>query len=458
MGTPRGDAVRAGARDHRRPGPVPDGRHPHPHPRARRHPVARRPHHRSPGTSAQENDMTPTTPEPARLAVALSTSDVSVVFDVSDGALPAVVHWGERLELEPEDLDALVTTGVGLNGPNDIDEPRRVAVLPEQHRAWPGRPGLPGSRDGRAWSTRFVVDSILLDGEPVTGHHVGGPGLLEVHAVDDGGGAASSPSTSPSSRPAWCACGRPSPTSRRSVHRRRRYACPAAARRCHDELLDFAGRWARERVPQRSALHTGIHLRENRRGRTGADSAYVLHAGAPGLRLRGGRACARCTPAWSGNHVHYAERVFTGESRARRRRAAPARRDPARPRASRYTSPWLYGAYGDGLDEVARRFHRYLRARPRPGHRRAARHPQRLGGGLLRPRPRPAARPRRPGRRGRRRALRARRRLVRRPARRQRRTRRLGRLRRTSGRTGCTRSSTGCASSACSSACGSSRR
>ena len=38
-----------------------------------------------------------------------------------------------------------------------------------------------------------------------------------------------------------------------------------------------------------------------------------------------------------------------------------------------YTSPWLYGAYGDGLDELAGRFHRHLRAReqhpssPRPG-------------------------------------------------------------------------------------------
>jgi alpha-galactosidase len=28
-----------------------------------------------------------------------------------------------------------------------------------------------------------------------------------------------------------------------------------------------------------------------------------------------------------------------------------------------YTSPWLYGSYGSGLDEVARRFHRHLRAR-----------------------------------------------------------------------------------------------
>ena len=29
-----------------------------------------------------------------------------------------------------------------------------------------------------------------------------------------------------------------------------------------------------------------------------------------------------------------------------------------------YTSPWVYGSYGTGLDAVARRFHRYLRSRP----------------------------------------------------------------------------------------------
>ena len=30
-----------------------------------------------------------------------------------------------------------------------------------------------------------------------------------------------------------------------------------------------------------------------------------------------------------------------------------------------YQSPWVYGSYGEGLDEVARRFHRHLRSRER---------------------------------------------------------------------------------------------
>ena len=61
------------------------------------------------------------------------------------------------------------------------------------------------------------------------------------------------------------------------------------------------------------ALHVGTHSRENRRGRTGADSAYVLHAGTPGFGFESGEVRAVHT-GWSGNHVHYAERTFTGEA------------------------------------------------------------------------------------------------------------------------------------------------
>ena len=50
------------------------------------------------------------------------------------------------------------------------------------------------------------------------------------------------------------------------------------------ELLDFTGRWARERSPQRTAFTHGTRLRENRRGRTGYDAAFVLVAGTAGLR------------------------------------------------------------------------------------------------------------------------------------------------------------------------------
>lgn len=112
---------------------------------------------------------------------------------------------------------------------------------------------------------------------------------------------------------------------------------------------------------------------------------------------------------------------------ARRRGAAAARR--GRPRAGR-----------DVREPVAVRLRR---RRPRPGRRPLPpspalappsrrhpppRHPERVGGGLLRPRPGAAHRPRRPRRRARGRALRAGRRMVRLPPGRHLRSRRLGRL------------------------------
>ncbi len=130
------------------------------------------------------------------------------------------------------------------------------------------------------------------------------------------------------------------------------------------ELLDFAGRWGRERAPQRLPFRVGTHLRENRKGRTGADSAYVLHAGTPGFGFADGQVYAVHT-AFSGNHVHLAERAFTGV----RLLGGGELLLPGEVRLGEgesYTSPWLYGSFGTGLDEVAARFHRHLRSRPRP--------------------------------------------------------------------------------------------
>ena len=78
------------------------------------------------------------------------------------------------------------------------------------------------------------------------------------------------------------------------------------------EVLDLAGRRGKERTPQRRAMPVGTHLREGRRGRTGADAATVLHLGDPGFDFGGGEIWAVHT-GWSGNHTHYAERLATGE-------------------------------------------------------------------------------------------------------------------------------------------------
>ncbi len=106
----------------------------------------------------------------------------------------------------------------------------------------------------------------------------------------------------------------------------------------------------------------GLHLREGRKGRTGADAATVLHLGTPGFGFAEGEIWSVHT-GWSGNHLHYAERIFTGEQvigGGELLLPGEVRLDEG----ESYTSPWLYGSYGRGLDAVARRFHAFLRARP----------------------------------------------------------------------------------------------
>ncbi len=301
----------------------------------------------------------------------MRSDGVSLVLDISAGHLPSVLHWGADIgSLTKRDIDGLNLSSVNPTGLNQADDPVRVAILPEQWTGWMGRPGLQGSRQGQAWSPQFTTRSIDVDGEPHPGGSVEmGAGVLRVVARDDTselevvqtiemltGGAvrlragvtnlASSPYQVDGLDLAL-----PVP--------------PVA-----DELLDFGGRWARERLPQRHEFTLGTHLRENRKGRTGADSAYLLHAGIPGFNFAGGEVWAVHT-AWSGNHVHYAERLSSGEQViGGGELILPG--EVVLQSGQSYESPWVYGAWGVGLDAVARRFHTHLRSRemhpssPRP--------------------------------------------------------------------------------------------
>lgn len=291
----------------------------------------------------------------------LSAAGVSVVIDARGGRLPAVVHWGHELPaLDAEQAAALLAASIPVVGSNNIEPVPRVAVVPEHHTGWTGRPGLRGSSGGRTWSPAMTTRSVTLNGGVVSGFESSGPGVVETLAVDDTGRLQMDLTLE------LLPCGLL--RSRASVTNLAAepyavdevvlsFPVPAEA----TEILDFAGRHNFERVPQRGPFRTGAHVRENRKGRTGADSAYVLHAGTSGFGFGFGSVWAVHT-AWSGNHVHYAERVFTGEQVL----GGGELLLPGEVRlgtGESYETPWLYGSYGAGLDDVARRFHRHLRDR-----------------------------------------------------------------------------------------------
>jgi alpha-galactosidase len=293
----------------------------------------------------------------------LTADGVSVVVDATNGQLPAIVHWGPSLPaLTAEQAQALVAASVPVTGSSSADLPPRPGLLPGQYNGWTGRPGLHGSFEGVGWSPKFRTSSLTLNGTPVTEFTASGAGVLEVSAVDDAerlrldltlellpGGLLRS-----RARLTNLSDGKYALEDLALA-----FPIPAEA----TELLDFAGNHSNERFPQRGTLRTGTHMRENRKGRTGFDSAYILHAGTPGFGFGHGDVWA-VHMAWSGNHQHYAERVFSGEQLL----GGGELLLPGEVRLGRdesYESPWIYASYGAGLDELARRFHSHVRSRTR---------------------------------------------------------------------------------------------
>ncbi|MCC2334857.1 alpha-galactosidase [Cellulomonas wangsupingiae] len=285
----------------------------------------------------------------------LRAAGVSLVLDLT--GLPRVLHWGA--DLGPLDDDALADLRLAERPPTTgfpVDGVVAPAVLPAQADGWLGTPGLTGSRAGRAWSAAFTA------GTPTLTRSGDGGAVLVVPAVDDAAGLGLelvlelTPQGLVRQRATLTNTGD-------DVYEVAGLllTLPVPARAT--TLLDLGGHWARERSPMRTAFTHGTRLRENRRGRTGADAPYVLVAGTDDLAHRRGEAWGWHV-AWSGNHRSLAERshyhsgllgggelLEPGEVRL-----APGRS---------YTSPWVYASYGaQGLDALAARFHAWLRARP----------------------------------------------------------------------------------------------
>ena len=313
-----------------------------------------------PSTTRREtHDQPKSTP----LVVALSTDDVSLVLDLSDRALPAVVHWGARLEgLESGDLARSSTRGWPSTAPTTSTSPAGSRSCPNS--TGPG----PAGRGCRARERAELEHPVR--GRP--GHprrraaagqsHVGGPGLLEVARR-----RARRPRAAPRDRAGG---GRPGAAARhRDQHRRR----PLHRRRA-DPGPATAGR------PRRAARLRWPLGARTRPAAAGAAHRHPLAREPPGPHRRG--QCARAARGHTGfrlrqrrhprrpHRVERQPRPLRGEDLHRRDRArwrrAPAARRGADRHGESYSSPWVCFSSGPGLDVVARRFHRHLRARSRP--------------------------------------------------------------------------------------------
>ena len=303
---------------------------------------------------------------PNEIAV-LRADGVCLVLDASGPGLPAVLYWGNDPGLEPGDAQRAFATAP-LDRPSQVRNP-----LPLQGDGWFGRPGLAGHRDGTVRPVRFeltapvavavagaddAADAADADDAADAGDR---NERIEVHAADPDAGLRLH-TTIEMTPEGLLRIRHTLINTGDSVYTLEHLGCALPIPARAEEILDFAGRWARERSPQRTPLGQGTWSRESRRGRTGFD-AGPLTVGTPGLAFRHGEAWCVHT-AWSGNHVQYAERLADGSSvigGAELLDAGEIRLSPGQA----YRTPWIYFvASTTGLDGLSRRFHRHLRARP----------------------------------------------------------------------------------------------
>ncbi|MDP3951983.1 alpha-galactosidase [Microbacterium sp.] len=293
----------------------------------------------------------------------LSSAGVSLLLDAGGDDLLAIVHWGASLgTLSPEEAATLAQAAVEPVVPNAVDVPIRLSLLPEGWRGWTGKPGIEGHRAGADWSPRFRTSRVTLDGavvEPSLVESSAGTVVVEAEDADaDLRLVLHVQLTDSGVLRAKAVLRNIGATDYELAALNIALPIPPGAR----EILDFAGRWGKERVPQRSTLMVGIHEREGRKGRTGADAATVLSVGVPGFGFGAGEVWG-IHVGFSGNHRSYAERLFSGVQVV----GGGELLLPGEIRLKtdeEYSSPWVYGVYGNGLDEQASRLHRMLRGRP----------------------------------------------------------------------------------------------
>ncbi|RBM17817.1 alpha-galactosidase [Streptomyces sp. PT12] len=294
--------------------------------------------------------------------VHLRSAGTSLVLDCTGAGLPRILHWGDDLGdgLDQGVLAALARAEVPQTASNNVDVVVPVAVLPEQSAGWLGTPGLTGHRAGADFSTAFAVTSVEAAERAltVTAEDRTAALVLRLEIELTASGLVRQRATVSSTAAADRA-----PFALSGVL----LTLPVPERAT--EILDMTGRHLRERTPQRHAFTIGTHLRENRKGRTGTDAATVHVAGERGFGFRSGEVWG-VHVAWSGNQRSLAERTHTGAAILGGGELLLAG-ELALGAGESYTTPWVYGSWGRGLDELAARFHGYLRGRE--GHPRTPR-------------------------------------------------------------------------------------
>ncbi|MHA6757747.1 alpha-galactosidase [Streptacidiphilus sp. PAMC 29251] len=303
----------------------------------------------------------PTTP--ARI-IYLRAAGAALVVELTE-PVPRVLHWGPDLgELSDADRAALSLTAEAAVLNNSLDTPRRFTIWPTEADGWSGTPAQQGHRAGTATAPRLATSGHRYRDLP------GGGAELVVELLDGVAeiGVTVSYRLEPSGVLGVQAelvnrCADPGAAPYDLADLTTLLPLPARA----GEVLDFTGKWSRERSPQRRELEFGSYVREVRRGKPGVDSPYLMAVGVPGFGFREGEVWGLHV-GWSGDQRYLVQRLPEGAGThaavlggGELLRAGEIRLGPG----ESHRTPVCHFAWsGEGLDGLADRFHDLLRARP----------------------------------------------------------------------------------------------
>ena len=269
-----------------------------------------------------------------------------VLLDCS-GPVPAVVHWGA--DVGPV-LDGIEAATDRPRPPATLDvEPLR-SLLPEAASGWTGVPGIECHRGDGPVFPRLVAAELDVGGDRCTFAATDEAAGVRVEGTVALGAAMTVEVTLVNTGPDPLHVQRLAPV----------LPLPDDA----DELLRFGGQWCGEFQPLRLPWAVGSHVVESRHGRTSHDSVPLVFAGPAGFGEQHGRVHG-VHLAWSGSHQLRLDRLPDGRRTVQAAELLVAGEVVLVP-GERYTAPAVVAASGEGLSEVSRRFHRYVRAL-RPG-------------------------------------------------------------------------------------------
>ena len=277
----------------------------------------------------------------------LSQAGVSLVLSTARGALE-VLHWGKELPAS-ENLKELLAANIESTAHAELDEPQVEGLFREAARGVISRPALLGHRSGQDFSQLFEVTDVDVDSISARVRFTDAAAKLNATAlftfVGDGVLMVSLGVEN---------LGDDFNLEELSIY----LPLPDRAQ----ESMDFAGRWIKERQPQRREIQAGSFVREVREGRSSHDYTILQLAMTKGAGFQAGEIWSMGL-MFSGNSRHVVEKLQGG----RKFIGAGESLMPGEivlKKGEKYVTPGVAAIYSDkGIDGVSARSYGSLRSR-----------------------------------------------------------------------------------------------